>query len=474
MRFTIIRTALRAAIWKRTLEPGAVRLPGLLGWVVLNLVTAIVDQYVSAGTTWRFSFYGLNAVVAMSALTLAAAGLVMRAEYRMTGLAVMAALSVMVDLVRIALTLLVPDGAWDFLKLGLWSKDDSPTLFFLLHLVWWFGAMLAVVRSLDPDPYRWHTARVAALYLATLVAYVAVPHFPVFRGENFDYRAANYWEYVADILRGGDEEAPVRRVDGARVELAQPALMDEAVARLVPQIRGRTDIYALGVAGWAQQDVFVKELDGALAAIGKTLPVQDRILRLVNHADTAEHTPVASRANFAAAVRSIGRIMDKDEDVLLLFLTSHGSTDGVALVLPGLIRVGLAPEDVAAVLEREGIKNRIIIVSACYSGVFVKPLANDHTVVLTAADEKNPSFGCSNEREWTYFGDAFFNRSLRPGVTIEEAFLDAKVVIGQWEARDDLTPSNPQAHFGEALMAKLAPLYAPTPQAEAEPAVTQR
>ena len=62
--------------------------------------------------------------------------------------------------------------------------------------------------------------------------------------------------------------------------------------------------------------------------------------------------------------------------------------------------------------------------------------------VLTAADEKSTSFGCSNEREWTYFGDAF-NQHLKPDVTLEQAFLNARVTIGQWEARDGLTPSNP-------------------------------
>jgi hypothetical protein len=98
--------------------------------------------------------------------------------------------------------------------------------------------------------------------------------------------------------------------------------------------------------------------------------------------------------------------------------------------------------------------------------VFIKPLANDNTIVITAADEKSTSFGCSNEREWTYFGDAFFNHNLRAGVSIEEAFLDAKVTIGQWEAAEGLTPSNPQGHFGPALMAKLGRVYGMSRQAE--------
>ena len=97
--------------------------------------------------------------------------------------------------------------------------------------------------------------------------------------------------------------------------------------------------------------------------------------------------------------------------------------------------------------------------SACYSGVFLKPLANDDSIILTAADEAHPSFGCSNEREWTYFGDALFNRSMQQGEDLEEAFRNAKAAVTQWEVSEGLTPSNPQGYFGRALTRKLAPVY---------------
>ena len=116
---------------------------------------------------------------------------------------------------------------------------------------------------------------------------------------------------------------------------------------------------------------------------------------------------------------------------------------------------GLSPDHIATVLDREGIKNRLLIVSACYSGVFVKQLASPDSVVLTAADENSASFGCSNERDWTYFGDAFFNQNLGAGVSLEEAFENAKVRISQWEARDEVPPSNPQGFFGSSLSKKL-------------------
>ena len=85
------------------------------------------------------------------------------------------------------------------------------------------------------------------------------------------------------------------------------------------------------------------------------------------------------------------------------------------------------------------------------SGVFVKPLASPDSIVLTAADENNSSFGCSNERDWTYFGDALFNDNMGTGVSLEDAFEKAKVRISQWEARDEAPPSNPQGFFGSSL-----------------------
>src|SRR5262249_11090777 len=157
-----------------------------------------------------------------------------------------------------------------------------------------------------------------------------------------------------------------------------------------------TDIYALGVAGWAELDVFTKEIDGAFAALGQILPIRDHTLRLINNdsgaksdakssaksrvKSDAKTVPLANRKNFAAAVQAIGRRMDKDEDVMLLVMSSHGTSGangGFALQLPDRSMQMLTPHELKSVLDDEGIKHRIVIVSACYSGKFVWPLAND-------------------------------------------------------------------------------------------------
>jgi hypothetical protein len=213
------------------------------------------------------------------------------------------------------------------------------------------------------------------------------------------------------------------------------------------------------VAGWANLDVFLKEVDGGLAAINRVLPIKNRALRLINHPATLAKIPLATPRNFAAAVHAVAHVMNKDQDVLVLLLTSHGDRNGVALQMPDQT-IDLTPQQVAATLDGEGIKNRIVIVSACFSGIFVPPLRNDNTIVITAADANNTSFGCAPERDWTYFGDAFFRQALLPGADFESAYEHARILIEGWELMDRAHPSNPQGYFGRALVAKLAPLLA--------------
>src|SRR6202042_2507362 len=105
-------------------------------------------------------------------------------------------------------------------------------------------------------------------------------------------------------------------------------LLKTAVDGLAPQQKGTIDFYAIGLAGWADQDVFVKELDGALASAGTVLPIKDHRLRLINNRETVSSVPLATPKNFSAAVHAVGGIMDKDEDVLLIVMTSHGNQKG--------------------------------------------------------------------------------------------------------------------------------------------------
>jgi hypothetical protein len=457
----VLKIALRATIWKATPIACAVGVPTLLGWSLVAMAAGIAYEYESAGVAPWFNPYGLNSAIAETAVFLAVAGIFVSAQFRATFLSAFIAFGLLMKAVQLLTTRVSTH--WPFaLPDDLWLHWYIQLAFFVIALIWWLGGVYTILRSTMPEGRGRPLLRAVALWPVLLITLAALPYYPTFRGPDFDRQRANLWEYIPALLDGdldADKKPPPRRVDREQVELVQPVLLENQTSALGPHVPGLTNVYAIGMAGWSEQNVFVKELDGGLKSLSAVLPLDGHIVRLVNNVDTAGNMPIASLQNFAAAVHVIARMMDRERDVLLLFMTSHGSPGGVALRLTGALYSDLSPRDVAMILDSEGITNRIVIVSACYSGVFLKPLANDNTIVLTAADKDHPSFGCSDEREWTYFGDALFNRNLTPGEDLQQAFLNARTTIGQWEARDGLTPSNPQGFFGRALTIKLAPLY---------------
>jgi hypothetical protein len=451
---------MRAAVWRVTPAPPLVGLEVLLVFAILAALIRIALELLAAGGWQAFNPYGLNAVVAWLALELAVAALFVRSGARAAALAAMLFLSVVAQIattaIKAAVPLLAPAAVLD----DPGTSTIVVSAIYILAVIWWMVAMMAVVRSLQPQSRLLLVGRVAALWLALLIADAMIPYAPVFPPPDFDIRGANWWEIVHALRQ--EKNAAVAEMP--QIDKAQGALLQAEIARLAPQRKGVSDIYALGVAGWAEQDVFIKELDGGLAAMARVLPIKDRTVRLINNRETLDTIPLANLRNFAAAVHAIGGVMDKNEDVLVLLMTSHGSKQGFMLQLPGAT-AELTPQQVASVLNGEGIKNRVVIVSACYAGIFLPGLANDTTIVITAADAQNTSFGCAAERDWTYFGDAFFRQSLLPGSDFQNAFEHARALIQGWELMDNAPPSNPQAHFGPAVVAKLGKLFAATANA---------
>ena len=450
----VFKLAVRAAVWRTTADLPLVGLPTLLGWTVLLGGVRIALQYVAAAPSPHFNPYGLNAVFVWLAFELAVAAFFVRPAARATALSALFVLSILTDIAAAAIELAAPRlaavAATAAVLNASWVRASAGGAIFAVEIVWWLGAMLCVLRSLEPQSRLHALGRAAALFVALLIANALVPHAPVFVGRDFDARNANWWEYLyaRHALSGV-----------ARIDEAQSKLLQSEFAALAPQRNGAPGIYALGIAGM-DQDVFVKELNGALASIAAILPIKDRTVRLINSHETDAAIPLANPQNFAAAVHGVATVMDKNNDVFVLVMTSHGERTGFALQLPGNRMIEFSPQQVASTLDSEGVKNRVVIVSACYSGIFVPPLANDDTIVMTASDDKNTSFGCAPERDWTYFGDALFKQSMQPGVDFQQAFDHARALIHGWELMDRVPPSNPQGHFGPALVAKLAPFFA--------------
>ena len=149
----------------------------------------------------------------------------------------------------------------------------------------------------------------------------------------------------------------------------------------------------------------------------------------------------------AMSLQAAANGMDAENDILFLILTSHGSRAGLA-VKAGRLTQTLTPSNLAQVLARTGLRYKVVIISACYSGVFIPRLANPDTLVITAADADHSSFGCEDKAKWTYFGDAFFNVALRQAKSLKEAFVIARTFVRKRELREHFEPSNPLMEGG--------------------------
>ena len=235
----------------------------------------------------------------------------------------------------------------------------------------------------------------------------------------------------------------------------QPARLAAVIERMEPRNPSNSNFFYLGFAGDGEQDIFKREEQFAQQVLGEHFGSEDRSVDLINDNDDRDSYPLATVSALQQSLKLIASRMDVEQDVLVLMLTSHGSREGIAVVNGTLPLLQLGPADLRNALDESGIKWRVIIVSACYSGVFAEALKDDDTLVVTASDADHSSFGCDDERELTYFGEAFLKDSVPTTKTLEDAFKKAAVLIHERETKENKTPSNPQMSIGANIREKL-------------------
>lgn len=235
----------------------------------------------------------------------------------------------------------------------------------------------------------------------------------------------------------------------------QPARLVAALEHLAPRDPGGANVFYLGFAGDGEQSIFKREELFAQQVLGAHFGSDERSIDLINDNDDRDSYPIATVSAVQQSLKLLATRMDVDQDVLVLMLSSHGSKDELAVVNGSIPLLQLNPVDLKSALDEAGIKWRIIIVSACYSGVFANSLKGDDTLVITAADAEHSSFGCDDERELTYFGEAFLKDSVPMSKTLEDAFKKATVLIRERETKEGKTPSNPQMSMGMHMREKL-------------------
>ncbi|MGO2212678.1 C13 family peptidase [Psychrobacter alimentarius] len=254
------------------------------------------------------------------------------------------------------------------------------------------------------------------------------------------------------------KQTPVTPVLEETAFYEQPRLLQQALNSIDAGVLGRTDWYFMGVAGFSEQDVFRSEINKVRELFDVRFGTSGHSLALVNNTYSWLDEPIATKTSILRGLKKIGQQMNADEDVLFLTLSSHGNQDIIQLANPPLVMENLDAAWLREALDDSGIRWRVIVVSACYSGSFIDELASPTTVVITASAADRPSFGCTNTAEMTYFGQAFFAESLRSNTSFEAAFKDARVRVHEREELMGFEPSEPQMAVG-SLMETALPAF---------------
>jgi hypothetical protein len=252
--------------------------------------------------------------------------------------------------------------------------------------------------------------------------------------------------------------------DSEAILFGQAGRIDEALSAVGRDTSPEPKAYFLGFAGVGDEKVFAQEVGLASRVLGERYDIAARKLSLINDQRDLEGAPLATVSGLKYALRGLGSRMNRDRDVLFLSISSHGADDPAIIVSDSELPLqDLTDDDLADALRESGIKWRVIIISACYAGGFIERLRDPHTIVITAAAADRTSFGCSNDRDLTYFGEAFYRDALPGARSLRDAFDTAKAAIAARELREHVDASNPQAYFGKEMEERLASMSSSQP-----------
>jgi hypothetical protein len=356
-------------------------------------------------------------------------------------------------LLALALLLISPGAAFELVSsviviaLRFSGADTPPVLQLTVYVVYLLWVLAVALRALWVAA-GWHSrqfVRGGALLLVMLV--LLLNYLP----------RTEFW--AADQEVSADARpSPILRED---VFHAQDGLLDEHLDALQPQRAGVADLYFIGFAPHGSQDVFGKELRTVSRLMRERFGAAGHAISLSNAAATLGELPIASATTLRATLARVGELMNAEEDILFLYISTHGAEDGeLSVDLPPLELAQIRPAALARMLHASGIKWKVVVISACYSGGFIEPLRDDNTLIITATDARNQSFGCDNGEDLTWFGRAYFDEALRRTHSFTEAFVLARASVALREREQKLPASNPQMHAGTAIRDRLRELEA--------------
>ncbi|MBF4521134.1 peptidase C13 family protein [Acinetobacter towneri] len=419
-----------AGVWlflgsRRSLQIIRPSIPQLIFWGILGGLANTLFSWLVAGEVGEFNPQGLVSYALWPFIALIV-GIILSQRVNNPRLLLVPALLWLVLDTHVALlqSLIQYMGMMDVLPYVLY--DYLPTIFMVLFV--WQSLAVVWVFSRELHWPWWERALIVLATLFTLVVWqMSVKSQPIWK--------------VEEVPPSLSEEA----------FYAQSRVLNKALESIQYGEFAQSHWYFLGVAGASYQDVFMSEIERIREQFDTRFGTFGRSMVLINNPMTRNVIPIASQTSIEMALRRIGQRMNRESDVLFLYMTSHGLKDHFEIENAPLDLNQVDPKWLRDTLDKSGIRWRVIVISACYSGSFVSALQDDNTLVITASAADRESFGCSNEADYTYFGRAFFDQAMREQNSFANAFSEAKATVAKWEQAQGFAPSEPQWSMGKNM-----------------------
>ena len=324
---------------------------------------------------------------------------------------------------------------------GLNEDHYDEGMFYLLWAFWgllYIWLFIIIFRAIAIVFSAAFLPNIITSILTTLVFYGILHYLPI-----------DYLFYTDNEDEVTEDYEPL---DIEAIYYQQAALVKQHTQALKAHQKNQHDVFLITFAPYASQDVFKREVSFVAEAVEQRFKNKAHSIMLLNHRDSVNELPLANQPNLDAVIAAIKQRMDVEEDAMMLYLTSHGSKDArLSAVLETLQPKAIDATALKSMLDEHGIKWRIIIVSACYSGSFIESLQDDYTLIMTAAAADKTSFGCHNDRELTYFGEALFKYAWPQQQGLLETFALAKTWVTEKELAEDKINSEPQIYVGSEM-----------------------
>src|SRR3954470_1519703 len=217
---------------------------------------------------------------------------------------------------------------------------------------------------------------------------------------------------------------------GVLVAAAPPALANQFSDWAVVIVAG--DDHAHSGAPSQVFDNARRDLAKAFAGIG--FSPANTLQFSVDPAPDAQHTSIPSIAT------GLWDLSNRAPGGCLIYFTSHGAPDGIVTD-----QSRWEPDKFAPVVDNAcGSKPSVIVMSACFSGIFVPALAGPNRLVMSAARPDRTSFGCGESDHYTFFDTCFLQSLGQVGAFPTEADPTRRCVAARERQLGAEPPSEPQ------------------------------